>query len=251
MKAGPLLLYFVVISTCLSAKAQEFEIQRLKGFAEHQSEEKQFDRERQKGEAEFLEEQEQWERQRQLDLVEFKKEKAASVMKDDGPEFKQDQKEKARWDKEYEANREAYIKELKSFDRKSYPDLVSEKTELGLDQTRPRYDLKKRVLYGATSKYGKSSGASSGPVSFSPGSNYGNSGSGNSSFPPPPTFDDFNNNDNGYVPAPNMSDGYGDDIPPPPPPPPPMPFPDGGGDFNNFNNEIPPPPPPPMDDFGP
>jgi hypothetical protein len=107
---------------------------------------------------------------------------------------------------------------------------------LGLDTERPRYDYRKRAMFGAKQKLGSS--ASSGPSGSGSTPSFG----GRGSLPPPPTFDDISGADNGYVPAPNMDD-FGD-IPPPPPPPPPMydgGTPDfgggtGGGDF------IPPPP---------
>ena len=108
--------------------------------------------------------------------------------------------------------------------------------ELGLPEDRPRYDVKKRVLYGATSHFGKGSGPSGGGSSFpdsgSGGFTPSGGGGGMDEFPAPPTsFPD---------------DSF--DLPPPPPPPP-MPFDDSTGLNAPFDDFPPPPPPPPADDF--
>lgn len=235
---------------------QEAEIIRLRGFAEHQSDEIEFEKQRVRGETEYLEESEQWQKQKDKDLAEHKKRRAAAlqVQSDSGKGAREDAEEKRAWDKDYEKSRQAFAKNRDRFDRSKAKGLVTEDEEFGLLADRPRYDYKKRALYGAPLKYGKigpSTGGGSG--SSSPGFSMGNPGGspapfGSGNFPPPPSFDDFGD---GYIPPPNLGGGFGDDIPPPPPPP--M-MDDFGGGFNNggFNNEIPPPPPPPpfMDDGG-
>lgn len=229
-------LFFFLTVFSMSAMAQESEIIRLRGFAEHQKQDKQFDKARRSGEKAFLEEEDQWESARRKAASEYKKQAKRSEMPDDGPEAKADEREKLAQAREYQKLQEAYAKSHKEFDRANYPDLVSEATELGLNQERPRYDFQKRM---AGNKPGGSSSSSSG------GSSSGRFGGGNrnngSSFPPPPTsFDDFG--DGGYA-APNPED-YGDVPPPPPPPFPSDDFPGGG--FND-DGYIPPPPPPPFD----
>ncbi|MNK07831.1 hypothetical protein D3C87_257510 [compost metagenome] len=216
------LLSFIPLSS--GAAEVSAEVTRLRGFAQHQKADRQFDKARQSGERAFFEEEEQWENARRKAMTGFKKEQIKNEMSDYGPQARADEAEKKREALVHEKNREAYAKQVQDFDRSKYPDLVSEMTELGLDQERPRYDYRKRKLYGDPSKF-KSGSSSSGP-----------SNGGGSSFPPPPTtFDDFGGGpDGGYVPAPNMDD-FGD-VPPPPPPPP-------FGD-DQYNEYIPPPPPP-------
>ncbi len=243
-----LVLSFSILSLLLAAsvgQAQTADLERLRGFAEHQSESQQFERQRARGERGFLEEQEQWERQRDKDLVEFRKHRAEKLMDDNGPEAQEDQKEKKTWSKNYEEDRKEYSKHEQKFDRKMYPELVTEKQEFELTAERPRYAIKSRAMFGAPQKLGQKGPGSSGSM----GGTKTSSANSGPSFPSPPNFNDFGG-DNGFVPAPNMNDNFGDDVPPPPPP---MPGPNVAyPDMNDFNGDIPPPPPPPMmnDDFG-
>jgi hypothetical protein len=241
-KMTPLILQFLLLTgVSFSARAQVAELTRLKGFADHRKEQAQFDKARMSGERASLEEEEQWVEQRQRAVTEYKKQKIAAQISDTGPEAQSDEKEKARLAAEQEKNRLQYLKEKHAFDRSAYPGLVTEAQELALDETRPRYEFKKRMAK-------KGAGGSSGTGSSSGG---GFSRSGVPNFPPPPTtFDDFGSPDGGFVPPPPMDD-FGGDVPPPPPPPP-VAFPDegfgGGADFGN--DYIPPPPPPFEGDMG-
>jgi hypothetical protein len=244
MLAACLLLPRLVLAQSRAESNGEAEITRLRGFAEHQIDEAQFDRQRRKGETEFLEESEQWQKQKDADLAEHKKLRAEQKKagSDTSVSAKEDAEEKLVWEKDYEKSRHAFAKEREKFDRSKVSGLVTENEEFGLDSHRPRYDYKKRALYGAPLKYGKAvpgTGSSSGAGGFSagnPGASAPFGAGGN--FPPPPSFDDFGD---GYIPPPNLGGAFGDDIPPPPPPPP-------MDDFNDF--PPPPPPPPPFMDEG-
>ncbi|KHD87103.1 MAG: hypothetical protein OM95_16255 [Bdellovibrio sp. ArHS] len=235
--------FFICIVVALfsaNSWAQKAEMERLSGFAQHQKNLKQFDLARSKGERAHLEEEEQWENQKDRAREEYKQTKKSIRMSEDGPEAQADAVAKRKRLEDYENSREEYVAEKskqKILDRQA-AHLPSEATELGLDELRPRYDYRKRAMYGAQSKFGR---PSSSPSSGS--SSGGGFGSGGSSFPPPPTFDDFGGPD-GYVPAPNMSDDFGD-VPPPPPPPPPGFGDDFGGGFQGGSDFPPPPPPPP------
>lgn len=231
--------FFITLVSASTSWAQTSEVERLSGFAQHQKNYEQFDKAREKGERAFLEEEEQWENQRKRDLQIYKREKKSQFVSEDGPEAKADALAKKQYEIFIEKERKAYAerKSKQKEVRREAENLPSEMQELGLADNRPRYDYRKRSLYGAPSKYGKLQGGSG---SSGGGSFGGGSGSSGTSFPPPPTFDDFG--DGGYVPAPNMSDDFGD-VPPPPPPPPPG-FGDDSGGFGS-GEFIPPPPPPP------
>ncbi|KYG65113.1 hypothetical protein AZI87_11110 [Bdellovibrio bacteriovorus] len=235
----------VVALFCANSWAQNAEIQRLSGFAQHQKNLDQFDVARSKGERAHLEEEEQWENQKLRALEDYKSRKSSVRMSEDGPEAQADAAAKRKVAQEYEESREKYAAQkskLTAIDRQALH-LPTEATELGLDELRPRYDYRKRAMFGAQSKFGRPGSSSSS------GGSSGFGGGGGSSFPPPPTFDDFGGGDGGYVPAPNMSDDFGD-VPPPPPPPPPG----FGDDFGGFQGGAdfppPPPPPPPFGDEG-
>lgn len=232
-----LLFIFIVSALSQQSFAAGAEEERLSGFAKHQSNNKQFDKARAQGERAFLEEVEQWESQRQRQAEAYRKTKKVGQMPDDGPEANADAADKKKIATQYEQTRRQYVEQkLKTEETLSREakHLPSEAQELGIDSLRPRYDYKKRSLYGAKPKYGAEKGNLS-----SAGS--GSSSGGSGSFPPPPSFDDFSGSSgNGYVPAPNLPQDFGD-IPPPPPPPPPPAFGDdfGGGYGTDF---IPPAP---------
>lgn len=220
------------------ADAPEAEIRRLRGFSEHQRNQAEFDREREKGEKDQIEENMAWEALKEKNLIQFKKIKAAEVLPDNSKDLAIDEAVKKEQAREYEVSRKEYSKSVQNFDRSKYKDLVTEDVELGLDAERPRYDLKKRALFGAQVRYGK--------VTTKPGTSSSSSGGGSpsytppSSFPPPPSTPPYDDFGDGYIPPP--ADGFGDDFPPPPPPPPPPIFEEDGF--------IPPPPPPPFSDEG-
>jgi hypothetical protein len=233
-----------------NALAQDSEVDRLSGFAKHQSNDEQYDKARIQGEREYLEEVEQWEHKKERELQAYKtisKDRRVD-MDEDSPDAKADAVQKKKLAEQYEEDRKKHSlsrAKNKSFDRQALG-LPSEIKELGLDQERPRYDYRKRASFGATTKLGKntfkSSGSSSGGYS---GGGGGGSRGGNSFPPPPPAFDDFQDG-GGYLPAPTLNDDYMGDIPPPPPPPPPF----GGEGMGGGINDFPPPPPPTFGDEG-
>lgn len=238
-------IVFFIFLSCLSW-GQNDDKGRLSAFEEHKKEQLQFESARAKGERAYLEEEEKRENQKNRNLQEYKKTKKEILMTEDGPEAAEDAAVKKRFAENYEKELKAFTakqKRQENLDRKKLK-LPSEAQELGLDEPRPRYDYRRRSVYGAKPKFGKGTdvGSSRGGSLPSRGSAPGGSAP---SFPPPPSFDDFG--DDGYVPAPNMDD-FGDV--PPPPPPPPLPF---GGDDGGVDDFPPPPPPPPPfggdDDF--
>ncbi|MGZ3772250.1 MAG: hypothetical protein ACXVCY_00150 [Pseudobdellovibrionaceae bacterium] len=236
-------IFFLAVSIFSSSVwSQTSEKARLSGFNEHNKEQEQFDTARAKGERAHLEEEEQWENQKNRTLHEYKKTKKKAEISDDGPEAKADDAEKKKFAEAYSKNKQDYLKEKSKQEKVVREDahLPSEAQELGLEVTRPRYNYRKRPLYGARQKYGKMPGASSNGSSGSSSGGSPYSGNSGSTFPPPPTFDDFG--DGGYIPAPNMPDDFGD-VPPPPPP---SSF---GNDFGG-SDSFPPPPPPPPPPFG-
>ncbi len=229
----PVLIFIIFVLGSLwgQARSPDWEMERLSGFAEHQSRQVRNEKAREKGEREFLEEKDQWERQRERARHEYKKEKKAAVMSDDGPEARVDAATKRKQQKEYLEAKELFLKERNRGARALQRDgsLPTEDEELGLDQSRPRFDVTKRPDYGGPLKYGRrdSGGSRSGSVPSFPSGN---------AFPPPPSFPSDSDN-------PAAIDDFGD-IPPPPPP---MPFPNGGGDFDDgMGSDFPPPPPPPF-----
>lgn len=232
--AKSLILFPLLVSSLASAQVSEKE--RLSGFAEHQKNQIRFDEARRSGLKGFYEESEQWENQKNRALEAYRKTKKQEVLSEEGPEAKADAAEKKLYAEQYEESRRTYTSKRTHQDvvvRESQ-DLPTEAEELGLTEVRPRYEYRKRVMFGGQPKYaGKATSSGSSRSSISPGG---------SSFPPPPTFDDFGGNNGGYVPAPNMPEDFGD-IPPPPPPP--MPSGDDFGGFGAESSDFPPPPPPP------
>ncbi|HWU42944.1 MAG TPA: hypothetical protein VN132_05880, partial [Bdellovibrio sp.] len=164
----------------LAAGAEE---ERLRGFAEHQDENKQFDKARQQGERGFLEEAERWENQRERDLEQEKHRKKEAEMTEESPEARADAAEKKQTNLVYEENRKNYLKNKSKEEELSREDkkLPSEAQELGLNIERPRYEYRKRAQFGGKSPSEKTASAS----------RTGKSSSGGGNFPPPPTFDDF------------------------------------------------------------
>lgn len=232
-----------IVSESQGMVPPDWDENRLRGFREHQDGQKIFDRERQKSEGLWIEGLERWERQRLKARASHRSEAKQSSPAESGPEYRVHQASKVASAMEHEAARKNYrrTQEAARLLRQNKPP-VSDMEELGLTQTRPRYDVTKRAIYS-----GKGAGSASRPGSSSPSYGGSNSlpGGGFVAPPPPANFDEFPEppSDGGYVPPPPMGE---EDIPPPPtfddgdfPPPPPPPPPD----FGDF------PPPPPPDGF--
>lgn len=208
---------------------------RLAGFSEHSASEKIYDQEREKGRRAFLEEEEQWQQERMNAATEYRKIKKLQSPTEEGPEYKTNLEKRAARKEEANKIREEYVKyKAVIAARHSQRVAVTPEEELNLQKIRPRYELKKRVLYGAAAK---KSGSSSSAY-FPPSSSGGSSGG----FTPPP-YDPGNGVNNGFA-QPNMPDF--DEMPPPPPPPLP-----GGFDEGGFGGDFPPPPPADFSDFPP
>ena len=205
---------------------------RKKEFKADRKARKAFDNEREKELALFLEQQEKWEMTRERGLAEYRSRQQDKSPTDDGPEYKEDQKIKRQEYLKKEQARLSVVQTRQKITARQSPlDALQELEELNIDQTRPRFDLRKRGKNKWVGKDGKSNSGSSGS-------------SGSSGFAPPPAaFDDFPQPE--YMPAP--MDNF-EDIPPPPPPP--INF-DGSMGFGGVDSgfgDIPPPPPPPLDD---
>lgn len=192
---------------------------RLNGFYEHQSEGKRFDQIRERGELDYNEELLKWEEERAYQAKKYKSEKKVEASREDRRLKEQNlfEKEKKLLDDEQVRNRQKYILAREKIKEQSQRQF-SEEQEIGVYVQRPRYEVRKRVLYGARPRSGSSGGKSAGGGSGGGSSGFEDS-SPTSTMPPP-------------------SDSGNMDYFPPPPPPPPM------DDYNM------PPPPPPMDDFG-
>ncbi len=204
-------------------------INRLKSLKVEKKNNKIYEEQREKSLGQYLEEQENWEQLREKGLTEYRKQKKNISPTDEGPEYKQYVQERAKLREKAEQNREVQVRTRNQvLNQNSQTITRLEDEELGLNENRPRFELRFR----GKNKWVKS-GTSTGGKASSSGS-YSNGG--DSDFPPPPPPID-------YTPAPPPADAY-EDIPPPPPPPPnydygaAVPYDAGYGD-------IPPPPPPP------
>jgi hypothetical protein len=220
------------------AKAQEDhpEVVRTEGFKEYKRQKKFIEEEREKGLSLHLERQEIERREYDEALKEYRKEKAKEKPPELTPLYKEYLASKDEDQRQNQADLEEFREDKKAQNRELKIVHLDPMEELGLPEDRPRYDIKKRALYGATTKhFGRVSGAGV-PDS---GSSGGSGGSSN--FTPPSSgFDEFPPPSSGGFPEDNF------DVPPPPPPP--MPFDDGGTSFNTPFEDFPPPPPPPPDD---
>lgn len=206
---------------------------RLGGFGEHQTENKIFDREREKGRNAYLEGLEQAERERLAARDLFRKNKKTQKPAEETSDYTENVKAREAQLAEQEKIRAAYVREKQAIlARRHHSVAVTPMEELGLDQTRPRYDVRHRALYGnGKLKSSHSSSGGGGGGSYQPPMDEGpTANSGMMPPPPPPAEFDEMPPPPPPMPAPSFEDGGGADFPPPPSP-----------DFNDF----PPPPPPP------
>lgn len=219
----------------------KFDADRRNNFRKHQSDKKVYDRERDKGLALQLEEQERWDILREQGAKEQRKLRAqAKNMDEEGPEYKQDLKQKKAYETQMEASRKRHIQTKKTLSDEFLKNVKnSEEVELDLASDRPRFDRRKRHVNkwaksGASGSSGYSDPGGSGPAA--PAFDY----------PPVPTTQD-------YMPVDNF-----DEIPPPPP----LNSFEGGGNPGGYQDPYyneggeygappgyPPPPPPDGWDF--
>jgi hypothetical protein len=225
----------------LAAKLKKdlvFDVERRNDFKKHSQNKKVYEVEREKSLALYLEEQEKWDIAREKGLKTQRNSRSAlKEMDEQSSEFKQDQKEKAKYDLELETARKKHNETKKQitqcFENKI---AVSEADELEIYNLRPRFDLRHRGQNKWTKKSSGSSGGSSAGSSGSGSTWGGASGDTGSSTP----FDYPASGGGDYIPSDNF-----DDLPPPPPL---VPY-DGYGNGQNsvppyYNNENGP-------DFGP
>ncbi len=217
---------------------QEMEQERLSGYKDQISESQIYDRERLRAYKAYLEELEKDVFEKRKALRDFKRDQDLQGKKDDEADrFEEFNREKIDEQKDYEEKRAEYVKNKKKNHAIEAQRDFTEEEELDIFLDRPRYNYKKRAMYGAKPKY-----------------KVAKSGKGSSGASPP----DFGA-DSGYIPPPPPppvdmpNEPFYDEIPPPPPPPAPMPNSDFGGGVQG-NGEFgdgyipPPPPPPPMFD---
>lgn len=199
----------------VQAKQQK---RRLDGFNEHNADALRYNRIRESGETQFNEDLLKWAEEREFLTKKYKNEKALEAKN-----VNQRYKEQKTHEQAMAADEVAFAKNQKKYiiaREKVKADSVrkfSEEQELKIFETRPRYDDKKRSLYGAKAKYSLSK-----PGGSSSSSGYSGGGNDDYSAPPPP--------------PPPMDSGNMDYFPPPPPPPP----------MDDYNV----PPPPPSDEYG-
>lgn len=230
---------FALFFSSVVAKAQALhpEVRRTRGFEEYKRQKKLLEVDRDKGLAAHLETVELEKREYEAALEAHRRQKKKEKPLEYTPAYTEKKAERREDQIRSEKDLESFRAEKKAERKLLEQAHLNKMEELGLPEDRPRFDLNKRALYGATTSFGKSkSGGGSGFGGGSPG---GFSAPDSYSPPPPSSFDEF-------PPPPTFPDDSFDL--PPPPPPPPMPFDDGMGMSAPFD-EFPPPPPPPVDDF--
>lgn len=234
-----LLLSFILVSTVWLQPAQgriqehEMEQERLSGYKEYVDENQIFDRERLRSYRAYLESVEKDLFEKSKSLRDFRKTKKIEKQESDEIDnYKEFLSEQLKQDKADNVAMQEYRKNQRKSKAIQDKRDFTEEEELGIFVERPRYDYKKRALYGAKPKYKIATKAGSG------------AGGGGASSPSP----DFAT-DSGYIPPPPPplpaempNEPFYDEIPPPPPPPFPADFGNGGEMGDGY---IPPPPPPP------
>lgn len=207
-------------------------INRLKSLKEEKKNNKVYEEQREKSLGQYLEEQENWEQLREKGLSEYRKQKKGLSPAEDGPEYRKYTQERAEMREKAEKTRQVQVRTRNQVLNQNSSSISKlEEEELGLIESRPRYELRFRGKNKWVKGGSPGGGRASSPGSFS---------SGDSDFPPaPPPID--------YTAAPPPAESY-EDIPPPPPPP--------GYDYGaavpydaGFGDVPPPPPPPPAVDY--
>lgn len=208
------------------ARGQESEVERLDGFKSFKKENSIYDREREKGYAAYLEALEKQAFENKKSLEDYRKNKKLEKPLEETKYYSEYKKDQLEDQKEYEEAQKNYLAEKKKWSSAKFKRPFTEEFELDILSDRPRYEYKKRAMYGAKPKYKPAPGTGSSAGGY---------------VPPPPDF----GGDGGFIPPPPPPPAFEpmDEIPPPPP----MPM-DGMGDFNNDGFIPPPPPPPPMFD---
>lgn len=224
------------------AQEEHPEVKRTRGFDEYKRQKKLLEQERDRGLSLHLEKVEIEKREYAKALEEYRKEKRNEKPLEYTEAYQENLQERKRDKKEAERDLEEFRADKRVEKRQLEQAHLNPMEELGLPEDRPRFDVKKRALYGATSKFGRANGLSGGSSGGGGGGMDGSDGGTNYTPPPANTFDEF-------PPPPSFPGEDNFDLPPPPPPPP-MPFDDGQGMGNAAPfDDFPPPPPPPVEDF--
>ena len=243
MKLPFFVRYFVTFVCILAggishARIEEYELEqeRLSGYKGQVIETQVFDRERLRSYRAYLESLEKELFDKKRALRDFKREQTKQDKKDEeSHSFEIFEKEKRDELREQEEARVEYKKNKRKSQAIEATRDFTEEEELGIYVERPRYDYKKRALYGAKPKFKIAVSKGGGGSAGASGSSDFGTDSGYIPPPPPPAIPP------GLPDIPN--EPFYDEIPPPPPPPP-MPNEFGnGGEFGD--GYIPPPPPPP------
>lgn len=220
-----------VLPALARIQEHEMEQERLSGYKEYVEESQIYERERLRSYRAYLESVEKDLFEKNKALRDFKKTKKIEQQENDEAD---NYKEYLDVQKKEQKTADIALQEYRKNQRRSKTleskrDFTEEE-ELGIFVERPRYDYKKRAMYGAKPKYKSAA----------------KSGSGGSSGSSTPDFA----TDSGYIPPPPPpmpaeipNEPFYDEIPPPPPPP--MPFPGDYGNGDMGDGYIPPPPPPP------
>lgn len=226
------LISLAFISPCLArVQEQRMEQERLSGYKEYVEESQIYERERLRSYRAYLESVEKDLFEKNKALRDFRKTKKIEKQEsDEADNYRVHIDEQKKGEKAAEIARQEYRKnERRNKIIESKRDFTEEE-ELGIFVERPRYDYKKRAMYGAKPQYKTTvkTGSVTPPPDFATDSGY---------IPPPPPPP---------MPAELPNEPFYDEIPPPPPPPFPGEF--GNGDSGGDGYIPPPPPPPPMFD---
>lgn len=231
-------MFSLVFALSARARVQEHEMEheRLSGYKEYVEESQVYERERLRSYRAYLESVEK-------DL--FEKNKALRDFKKNQKIEKQESDEADNYSEYLEAQAkdqktaDIALEEFKRNQRRSRAIEAkrdfTEEEELGIFVERPRYDYKKRAMFGAKPKYKSAAKSGSGGGSGASAPDFATD-SGYIPPPPPP------------MPAELPNEPFYDEIPPPPPPPLPFPGDYGNGEMGGDGYIPPPPPPPPMFD---
>lgn len=192
-------------------------VSRRAQFLEHRRLVKIHDEEREKALILYLEEQEQWQQKRLEAQAEHQKRREARAELR-GEEAHREYLQGRLKDLEDDEEKLVEFFQQRALSPSGQKSDLKEDEELDLLALRPRYEIKKRVLYGAkpTGKKDRGRVSSLGKST--------SSGKSDSDFGP------------GFAPIPSMPESDFGDFPPPPPPPSMSPF---------EESDFPPPPPPP------
>jgi hypothetical protein len=230
---------------CTQAQAEHPEVRRTRGYPEYKRQKELLQKDREKGLELHLERLEIEKREYNQALEEYRKQKRKEKPLEATAAYQESIRDRYEDQRRYQEDLEDFRADKKIEKKQLEQAHLDKLEELGLPEDRPRFDIKKRTLYGAKSPFGKplpssgSGGSSSGASNYNPPSAPADDNTNLYTPPPSNAFDEF-------PPSPSFPGEDNFDLPPPPPP---MPFDDGSQGMNAPFDDFPPPPPPPVDDF--